>query len=268
MLLTSSIDYQIFNRGFKWITCCHDTSDSWSKPYFEMVKKQTNAKTVAIFAENSTWASGIAVGAKKIIKNYGFKLVYDKTAPPDTKDFTSAIAELKRANADVVYVPAFAPFLTAFMKQAISQGLRPKAFHGTAGISEGFRKAIGEKGVNYITGDHMWVQQLKYEGYDIMDEIMARTKINVLEWPFGPPSNFSSQQILFKAIEAAGTLDRKKVQKTLETASFMTIGGPWHRKPNGAGTHPAFTLQNINGKVQSVYPSEVATSKFVYPIPW
>jgi branched-chain amino acid transport system substrate-binding protein len=268
MFLTSSIDPKIFNRGFKWITCCHDTALSWATRYFEMIRKQTDAKTVALFAEDTVWASGIAIGARDIIKNYGFNLVFDKLAPADTKDFTSVIMELKNVNADVIYIPAFAPFFVTFMKQAITQGLKPKALHGSAGISSGFLEAMGEKGTNYITGDHMWVPQVKYEGYDVMNEIIKRSKINILEWPFGPTSNFSTHQIMFKAIEHAGTLDRNKVQEALETSSFMTIGGPWHRQPNGAGTHPPFTLQNIDGKVHSVYPPEIATHKFEYPIPW
>ena len=36
---------------------------------------------------------------------------------------------------------------------------------------------------------------------------------------------------------------------------------------NGAGTYNPFPLQNIGGELYSVYPADVATKKFVYPMP-
>lgn len=268
VVLTSSNDISIFNRGFKWLTSGIDTGLPWSRMYFEMIKKQTDAKTVALLTEDTIWPRGIRLGAMDIIKELGFNLVFEKMIPADTKDFTPVIVELKNLNPDVLYVPAFAPFFATFTKQALTQGLKPKAFHGTAGISIGFLEAVGAQGANHITGDHYWVPGMKYEGYDIMEEIYRRSKINPLEFPFGPPCNFSSHQVLFKAIEAAGTLDRNKVQEVLETSSFGIIGGLWHRQPNGAGTYNPYPLQNIEGKVYLAYPPNMAQRKFVYPIPW
>lgn len=268
VVLTSSNDISIFNRGFKWITMGIDTGLPWSKVYFEMIKGQTDAKTVALLTEDTIWPRGIREGAVDIIKGMGLNLVFDKMIPADTKDFTPVIVELKKLNADVLYVPSFAPFFATFIKQALTQKLEPKALHGSAGVSVGFLEAMGTGGANYITGDHYWVPGMKYEGYELMEEIYARSKIDPLEFPFGPPCNFASHQILFKAIEAAGTLDRNKVQETMEKSSFGIIGGLWHRQPNGAGTYNPYPLQNLDGKPALVAPANMAQKKFVYPIPW
>jgi branched-chain amino acid transport system substrate-binding protein len=266
MVLTSSNDPKIFNRGFRWITAGIDTGIPWSRSYFTMLKERTNAKRVAVLTEDTVWPQGIRKGVLGIAEGLGFDIVYDKFAPRDTKDFTSVIGQLKRANPDVVYVPAFAPFFTTFMKQVLSQGYKPKALHGTAGVSAGFLDAVG-KGANYVTGDGYWISGIKYEGYDVIAEALKLANIDVLQWQFGPPINFASHQILFKAIEHAGTLDRNKVQEALETSTFGTIGGLWKRQPNGAGTYNPFPLQNIGGELHAVYPSDVATKKFVYPMP-
>ena len=57
------------------------------------------------------------------------------------------------------------------------------------------------------------------------------------------------------------------MQEVLDTATFSIIGGLWKRQPNGAGTYNPFPLQNIGGELHAVYPPEVATKKFVYPMP-
>ncbi len=266
MILTSSTDPQIYSRGLKWITCSVETGLPWTKYYFQMLKEKTNAKTVALLTEDTIWPLGIRQGALTTIKEMGFDLVYDKLAPADTKDFSSVILALKQLNPDVIYVPAFGPFFTTFVKQVHEQKLKPNALHGTAGVSTGFCQAMGTKGANYITGDSYWVPGLKNEGFDVLEEIEKRAKINIMEWCYGPAPNYASHQILFKAIEEAGTLDREKVQKVLETANFETIGGKWHRQPNGVGTYNPYPVQNVDGHLYTIWPPGEATKEFVYPI--
>lgn len=268
IVLTASNDPVIFSKGFKWITSALDTGISWSKWYFEMLKKQTDAKRIAMVGEDTIFALGVRKGVQQMSKDLGLELVFDKLAPADTKDFTPMIVELKKLNPDVVYVSSFVPFLVTFTKQALQQGLRPKAFHGATGGNTSFLEAIGAKEVNYMTGEHYWVPGLRFEGWELFEEIAKRAKVNPLDFPSGPPCNFGAHQVLFKAIEIAGTLDRKKIQQTLETAKFKIMGGPWYRKPDGAGTFNPFPIQYVDGKVYALYPPDVTMRKFVYPKPW
>jgi branched-chain amino acid transport system substrate-binding protein len=267
MVLTSSNDPQIFARGLKYITSDLDSGVQWADAFYKILKAQTDAKTVALLTEDTVWPLGIYKGAVEFAKQGGFNVVFDKQAPADTKDFTPVITELKRLNPDVIDISAFAPFLTTFMKQALSQGLKPKLYHSCSGVSHGFLTAMGDA-AKYMTGDHCWVPGMKHEGYEMMEEVVKRTKINILEYPYGPPCNFAAHQILIKAIETAGTLDREKVQEVLETASFGIIGGLWYRRPDGAGTFNYFPLQYVDGKTLPLYPPGVAKHKVIYPVPW
>ncbi len=266
MVMTSSSDPQIYSRGLKWISSCLGSSELWAQATYEILKTQTDAKTVALLTEDTVWPLGIGKGAKGFAEKAGLSVVFDQKAPSDAKDFTTVIAELKRLNPDVIDISAFAPFLATFMKQALSQGLKPKLFHSCSGVSYGFLTAMGSS-ANYMTGDHCWVPGMKFPGYDLIEDAVQRTKINILEYPYGPPCNFAAIQILLQAIEAAGTLDRGKVQDVLETASFGIIGGLWRRLPNGFGTFNYFPLQYVNEKIRPLYPPEVAKDKLIYPAP-
>jgi branched-chain amino acid transport system substrate-binding protein len=268
MILTSSNDPKIFDRGFKWISSCLDKASSWMVQYLHMLKEQTDAKTIALLTEDSVWSMGIRGGVQKITKELGFDLVYDKVAPTETRDFTSVIMELKQIKPDVVAVPSWVSFLTDFTKQALDQGLKPKAFHGCNAATPAFVDSIGKDHVNYMTGEVYWVYGVKTTGSDIMEEALKRSKISVLEYPIGPANNLAAWQILLKAIEITGSLDRAKVQQTLETMEIEFLGGKWKRYPDGAGTYNPGPMQFDNGERHVVYPREVATHKFIYPIPW
>lgn len=267
MIMTSSSDPKIYSRGLKWISSCLGSSELWAKATYEILKTQSDAKTVALLTEDTVWPLGIGKGAKGFAEKAGFQVVFDQLAPSDTKDFTAVITELKKLNPDVIDISSFAPFLATFMKQAISEGLRPKLFHSCSGVSYGFLNAMGS-GANYMTGDHCWVPGMRFPGYEMMEEAVRRSKINILEYPYGPPCNFAAIQILLQAIEAAGTLDREKVQETLETASFGIIGGLWHRLPDGLGTFNYFPLQYVDEKIRPLYPPDVAKDKLIYPVPY
>ncbi len=266
MIMTSSSDPAIYNRGLKWISSSLGSSELWAQHTYEVFKAQTDAKTVALLTEDTVWPLGIGKGARTFAENAGYKVVYDQKAPADTKDFTSVISDMKNLNPDIVDVSSFAPFLVTFMKQAMSQGLKPKLFHSCSGVSYGFLTAMGSS-ANYMTGDHCWVPGMHHPGYEMMEEAVKRTKINILEYPYGPPCNFAAIQILLQAIEAAGTLDREKVQEALETSTFGIIGGLWYRLPDGFGTFNYFPLQYVNEKICPLYPPGVAKDKLVYPAP-
>lgn len=268
MIMTTANDPKIYDRGLKYIASVLDLGPAWSTWYFDMLKASTDAKTIALLTEDTIWPLGVRQGAIPAISERGFKLVYDKLAPADTKDFTSVIVELRNLNPDVLYVSAFAPFLSTFIKQLYTQNLKPKALHGTAGVGTGFRIAVGKEGTHGITGDSFWVPGLKNEGFAEFDEIVNRSKIDPMEWGFGPFTNFAAHQILRQAIEIAGTLDREKVYNVIKTQHLKYLGGDWYRKPTGAGTHNPYPVQNIDGKLIPVWPKEIAPKPFLYPFPW
>ncbi len=57
-------------------------------------------QTIAIAAEDAEFSRNAADGARANAKQYGFKVVYDKTYPPNTTDFSPIIRAIQAANAD------------------------------------------------------------------------------------------------------------------------------------------------------------------------
>ena len=69
-----------------------------------------------------------------------------------------------------------------------------------------------------------------------------------------------------RAIEAAGTLDRKKVRAAIANTDLQTFFGPVKFDKRGQNTASAIVLFQIqNGKRMTVAPPSLANSKFKYP---
>ena len=266
MVLTPSNDPKIFQRGYKWIQAAIDEGGNWSVPYFEMQKKLGKAKSIAFVTEDSLWALGIVGGAVKNAQAAGMKVVFEQKAPPDLEDFTPTIARLKAENPDLVFVPAFAPFAVRFAKQALELGLKPRAYHFTAGSTVGFRGPIGPK-ADFMTGEAYWVPGLRVGNWQRLEEVTKRTKIDLLEWTYVPILGYGLE-VLQAGIEKAGTLDRAKVMQAIQEVEFTTTGGKYKARGNGIGSLNPFPIQIQKGKVVAIWPPEGATGEYIYPAPW
>ena len=63
---------------------------------------ESKPQTVALAAEDAEFARNACEGARDNAKKYDFKIVYDKTYPPGTTDFSPIIRAMQAANADLV----------------------------------------------------------------------------------------------------------------------------------------------------------------------
>ena len=105
--------------------------NAFSNGFFEMAAAQNpKPQTVAILAADAEFAQSAAQGAREELKKHGFRLVYDKSYPPSTTDFTPVVRAVQAANADIVYVGAYPPDNVGIVRAANEIGLIPKMFGG------------------------------------------------------------------------------------------------------------------------------------------
>src|SRR5207244_7076653 len=87
-----------------------DPQTSTAIGFFELAAKQTpRPQTVAIVGADAEYPQNALVGARELIKKFGFKTVYDRTYPPSTVDYTPIVRAIKATNADIVFVASYPP---------------------------------------------------------------------------------------------------------------------------------------------------------------
>ena len=127
-------------------------------------------------------------------------------------------------------------------------------------------EAMGKDG-DYVTGVRAWTpKDFRFDG--------AEHFVNTSVAKFGhkPGINggpaYASVQIVAKAIEMAGSLDRDKIRDIIASTEFMTIAGSVKFADDGTWENcPVRLTQWLNGKNEAVLPEDLASSKFVYPMP-
>ena len=85
---------------------------------------------MGLVAADAEFSNNACEGARENAKKYGFKVVYDKTYPPSTTDFTPIVRAVQAANPDIVVVCSY-PLDSVGMLKAVNEvGYKPKMIGG------------------------------------------------------------------------------------------------------------------------------------------
>src|SRR5260370_40284373 len=108
-----------------------DPAGSFSQGFFEVAAAQNpKPKTIAIVAADAEFAHAAADGARAAAKAGGYQIVYDKTYPPNTTDYTPIIRAIDATNPDMVFSASYPPDAVGMVRAANEIGLKTKLFGG------------------------------------------------------------------------------------------------------------------------------------------
>src|SRR4051812_21622218 len=108
-----------------------DPPVSFSRGFFELAAQQNpKPQTIAIIAGDAEFPRNAADGARKNAKEFGFKVVYDKTYPPNTTDYTPIVRAIDATGADLVISFSYPPDAVGMVRAANEIGWKAKMFGG------------------------------------------------------------------------------------------------------------------------------------------
>jgi branched-chain amino acid transport system substrate-binding protein len=265
--------------------------DLWYYSGLELLSRK-GAKSVAfIYDAGPGFASSTSEPAiKKWSPKFGMKVVLDEPVPPEMKEWSPILTKLKDKNPDVLCVCSVYPVThQTLYKQLLETAWRPRMLFATPPASfVPALKTAGLKIPNYFTGVlESWHRSLPFEGpwgKQIWLEMMEKTGLTIEDY-LHLGNDWCAFEVLLKAIEIAGTLDKNKINQVLHSAEFMTTAGPWkgyQRDGRGGGPSMSQAVQWVNGKYEIVnWPErpdpgpyvrqarpDLITAEYVYPMPW
>src|SRR6059036_413437 len=209
-----------------------DPQTSTAIGFFELAARQNpKPQTVAIVGADAEYPQNALVGARELIKKFGFKTVYDRTYPPSTVDYTPIVRAIKATNPDVVFVASYPPDSVGIVLAAHEVGLQPKLFGGgMVGLQfAAFQTKLGPK-LNGLVNYDYWVPEptLNFPGInEFLKKYQAQAEKQGVD-PLGhylPPWAYAMMQVLGQAIEGAKSTEQKAVGEYLRANAFETIVG-------------------------------------------
>jgi branched-chain amino acid transport system substrate-binding protein len=274
-----------YDKYFSMVPVGSDGVNAFSKGFFEMAAKQKpKPQTVAIIAADAEFAQAAAKGAREELKKHGLKLIYDKSYPPSTTDFTPVMRAVQAANADIVYAGAYPPDSVGLVRAANEIGLNPKIFGGAliGQLVTPIKANLGpmQNGI-IITESFVPSPKLSFPG---LDDLMKRYQAKAAELKTDPigyafvPFGYTNGQILDQAVTATKSLDHEVLAKYIHSHSFKTVVGEISFGKDGEWAKPRMVVtqfQNIEptnvaqfrsgAKQPILWPPEYKTGDMIYP---
>jgi len=274
-----------YDRYFQIMPAGPDPLTDWSKGFFDLaMAHKSKPATVAIVAADAEFALNAAAGARKNAQAAGLKIVYDKTYPPSTTDFSPIVRAIQATNPDLVYVASYPPDSVGMVKAAHEVGLKAKMFGGgMVGLQyAAIQKNLGPL-LNGIVNYDFWVPEktLVFPG---VNEFLAKYRVAAAGKgvdPYGhylPPFAYAYLQVLQQSVEATKSFDQAKLADHMRKSTFDTVVGKVKFGRNGEWAKSRVLMVQFRdvlkdnleqfvepGKRIVVYPAEFKSGDLVYP---
>jgi len=267
-------------RGLNWFFRTTPDDSMFAEDGFKFLKQLKEEKgkkvdTVALLMEDSEAGSQLTLLGRKLAPQYGFKIVEDITFHSGTTDLSSEVLRLKKANPDALISLGYDPDVILLVKTFKEQQYVPP-------IVIGHRGGWSLPAVAQQLGKDF--EDMCSTGVFAPDMLPMRPLLKQINDMFKAKSGFDLDAdtsrivvgltVVAEAINRAGSTDPRAIRDALIATNFTAEQTviPWE----GVKFDPV-TLQNtkgrgiltqvIGGQFTTVWPFDVASKDFVYPIP-
>ena len=278
MIVPLSVADEITERGFKYIFRLVFKASWTARDSLDFAKWLNEAsgkrvQTAAILNEDTLWGESTSAAWKKMIPNYGIKLVGDFPYSSKTQDISGTISKLKAASPDVL-------LQCSYLNDAIliTRTMQELDYNCLARITMGghsdprYLKNVGELG-DFVFVLRMWHHTFKGPGTKIQDinqEYKKKYGEDINDWA---SYCYSAVMVLADALERAGSTDREKLKEALAKTNLdmatSNVIHPFPIKFDDKGQAPAISVvtQAQRGEEFAVWPAQNAAKTPLFPMP-
>ncbi len=284
LALGSNAEFK-YARYFQSAPFGPDPKGVLSNAFFEVAKSLNPApKTVALVGADAEFSNNVLIGARENAKKFGLQIVYDRSYPPSTVDYSPIVRAMQATNPDVVLLASYPPDSVGMVRAATEIGLRTQLFGGAmVGMQyASLMTQLSEK-LNRLVNYHFFIPSAKmsFPGIEnFLKKYQAQAKGAGVD-PLGfyqPPFAYAAMQVLEQAITATGSVDDEKLAHYIHSSAFNTIVGEIRFDALGewAQARPIVVqFQNVQGsgldqyltghKQVIVYPPEYKDGELEHP---
>jgi len=209
-----------------------DPKPAFSEGFFATAAKlNPKPKTVAMAGADAEFSVNAMEGARENIKKMGFQIVYDKTYPPNTIDFTPIVRAMKATKPDLFFIASYPPDSAGMIRAVNEVGVQATMIGGNM-VGLQFAALKGQFGQllnGWVNYDYFVpAKTMQFAG---MDEFLKKYRERAasagvdLLGLYIPPYAYAEMQILEAAVKGVSSFDDAKLADYIRTNSFDTIVG-------------------------------------------
>jgi branched-chain amino acid transport system substrate-binding protein len=243
-----------YDRYFQIMPAGPNPAVGWSQGFFDAAMGMNpKPKTVALVGADAEYPAMALEGAREHVKKTGLKIVYDKTYPPNTVDYSPIVRAIQATNPEVVFVASYPPDSAGMVRAANEVGLKTRMFGGGL-VGPQFAALKTQLGplLNGVVNYEFYAPDLGAK-FPFLDQFLARYQARAAKEgvdPLGfylPPYAYAMMQVLDQAITATKGLDQAKLAEYIHKATFDTYVGKVGFAKNGEWAAPRVMMTQYHG---------------------
>jgi branched-chain amino acid transport system substrate-binding protein len=270
-LVNTGSDDKITEQGWEYIFRLNPPVSEYPRALESFLTEVVKPKTAAILYENTNFGSSGSQEFKAICQRLGIQVVVEEGYEHGGVDFKPILVKVKDKNPDLVYMISYVMDASLLMRQAMELRIKPKLFvGGAAGFTlPEFPKNAG-KAAEKVFSATLWYQTLKYPGaMDYYNKFVATYKKDT---EYHGAEAYAAAYVIADTLKRAKSTSPDDIRKALSETDMMTVFGPVkfisYDKKTNQNRLPTYLVQWIDGRLELVWPKELATKPYVYPIDW
>ena len=269
LVTTGSAD-KITEQGWDYVFRIGPPVSEYPKALNSFLAEVVKPKTVAILYENTLFGQSGSKEFAQQCESAGIKVLMKEGYEAGAVDFKPLLIKVKAAKPDFVYMISYVMDAALLMRQSKELNFNPKLFvGGGAGFTlPEFASNAGDA-AEYVFSADLWSPTLPYTGAkEYFDNYLKR---------FNTPTEYHGAQAYSSIYVVADALKRAKeltpagVREALTATDMMTVFGPVkfvsYEKKKQQNSLPTYLVQWQKGVLETVWPKNVATKPYVFPVP-
>jgi branched-chain amino acid transport system substrate-binding protein len=275
-----------YDKFFAMIPSGPETKPSFTDGFFQTAMAQNpKPQTVALAYADAEFGQNACEGARLNAKKSNLRIVYDRSYPPATTDFSTIVRSVQAQNPDLFVICSYPLDSVGIVKAVNEVGFKPKMIGGAmVGLqATAFKSQLGPL-LNGFVNYETWVpskEMMLPSTEEFLKKYQARAEaagVDRLGYYLGT-WGYAYIQIYGDAIMATNSLDDAKLADYIHKTTFKTIMGDIKFGANGEWAKSGMLQVQYHGIKQGagldvwrgmsyqtvLTPPEYKTGDVIYP---
>lgn len=228
---------------------------------------ENKVKSTAIIANVLPFTKEIRNFLEPEVRKAGIEIKFVAEYPPDIKDMTSVLTQIKQAGVDAVLALSYPGDSVLYARQAKELGLNnPFQFVAVGPSDAFFAKAVGASSAEGVVTVAHWSPRPEWAGSQEFHQAYLK-KFNDEPDYLNSALAWVSLEILEAAVAKSG-LDKEKIREIVRSETFDTINGKIKFDGVQNAITPTAFVQTQQGKLKLIWPKSIANGHYTPKKGW
>ncbi len=272
-LISTAADDRITQRKWKNVYRINPPASEYTQGLEELFLNTIKPESIAIVYENSPYGTSGALRMMFFCRENGIeirKILPYHRERTDPAYIQRILSPLKDEPPDVIYMVSYLKDAIAMVKEIRAMKINSLLVGGAGGFTHPDFIAKSGENANLVLTATLWFPELKYPGIRQYCDEYSNACGMISD--YHAAEAYAALLVAADALRRADSLSPQSIRAALDKTDMITPFGPVRfssfEKYERQNNLPTQVLQVINGRLQCVWPRDLASSTFVPPPEW